>query len=115
MKKIFFSIVILLFIVSSSFAQNANGDKVIGVWLSEKKDARIEIFKTDDKYSGKQVWGKEIYEADDKTLLKDTKNPDTKLRARTRLNMLLIYDLKYNDEPMLMDICTMHEAAGFIV
>jgi uncharacterized protein (DUF2147 family) len=98
MKKIFFSMVTFMLIVSSSFAQNANGDKVIGVWLSEKKDARIEIFKTDDKYFGKLIWGKEIYDTDGKTLLKDTKNPDAKLRTRTRLNIVLIYDLKYNDE-----------------
>lgn len=41
MKKIFFSIVTLVLIVSSSFAQNANDNKVI-VWLSEKKDVRIQ-------------------------------------------------------------------------
>ncbi|MBB6129398.1 DUF2147 domain-containing protein [Mucilaginibacter lappiensis] len=97
MKKIFFSIVILLLVVTSSFAQNANGDKVIGVWLSEKKDARIEIFKTDDKYSGKLIWGVEMYEADGKTPLKDTKNPDVALRTRSRLNLVFISELAYDN------------------
>jgi uncharacterized protein (DUF2147 family) len=97
MKKIFFSIVTLMFIVSSSIAQTTGADKVLGVWLSEKKDARIEIFKSGNTYSGKLIWGTEMFEADGKTPLKDTKNPDAALRTRSRLNMILISELTYDD------------------
>ena len=97
MKKIFFSIVTLMLIISSTIAQTTGADKVLGVWLSEKKDARIEIFKSGNKYAGKLIWGAEMYEADGKTPLKDTKNPDEALRTRSRLNLVIISDLIYND------------------
>ena len=97
MNKIFFSIVTLILMVSSSIAQTTGGDKVLGIWLSEKKDARIEIFKTDNKYSGKLIWGTEMYEADGKTPLKDTKNPDIALRTRSRLNLVFISELAYDN------------------
>jgi uncharacterized protein (DUF2147 family) len=97
MKKIFFSVVSLMLIVSSSIAQTTGGDKVLGIWLSEKKDAKIEIFKSGNKYAGKLVWGIEMYEADGKTPLKDTKNPDAALRARSRLNLVFISGLDYAD------------------
>ena len=97
MNKIFFSIVTLILMVSSSIAQTTGGDKVLGIWLSEKKDARIEIFKTDNKYSGKLIWGAEMYEADGKTPLKDTKNPDVALRTRSRLNLVFISELAYDN------------------
>lgn len=97
MKRIFFSIVILILMVSSSIAQTTGGDKVLGLRLSEKKDARIEIFKAGNKYSGKLIWGAEMYEADSKTPLKDSKNPDGALRNRSRLNLVFIFDLAYNN------------------
>jgi uncharacterized protein (DUF2147 family) len=97
MKKIFFSIVTLMLLVSSSIAQTTGGDKVLGFWLSEKKDAKIEMFRSGNKYSGRLIWGAEMYEADGKTPLKDTKNPDVALRTRSRLNMVLISGLTYDD------------------
>ncbi len=97
MKKIFFSIVTLMLIVSSSIAQSTRGDKALGIWLSEKKDAKIEIFKSGNKYLGKLVWGAEMYAADGKTPLKDMKNPDVALRTRTRLNLVIISGLIYDD------------------
>jgi uncharacterized protein (DUF2147 family) len=97
MKKIFFSFVPLMLIFFSSFAQNTEGDKVIGVWLSEKKDARVEFFRRDNKYYGKLLWGAEMYEADGKTPLKDTENPDVSSRTRSRLNLVIISGLTYND------------------
>jgi uncharacterized protein (DUF2147 family) len=97
MKKTFFSFVTLMLLVLSSFAQNNQGDKIIGVWLSEKKDGKIEIFRTDNKYYGKLLWGNEMYEADGKTPLKDSQNPDVALRTRSRLNLVIISGLIYDD------------------
>jgi uncharacterized protein (DUF2147 family) len=97
MKKMFFSIITLMLIVSSSIAQTTGGDKVLGTWLSEKKDAKIEIFKSGNKYSGKLIWGTEMFEADGKTPLKDTKNPDAALRTRSRLNLIFIAELTYDE------------------
>lgn len=81
----------LLFTSANLFAQSTSDiDKVLGIWLNEDKDAKMEIFKSGNKYFGRLLWGSEIYEKDGKTTLKDTENPDPKLRTRTRLNMVFM-------------------------
>jgi len=93
MKKIAF-ILIALLISTKMFAQ---ADKVVGVWLNEEKDAKVEIYKTGDKYFGKIVWGKNIYEPDGKTERTDIKNPDPKLRSRSLVNLVILTNFKYDD------------------
>lgn len=92
--KVFF---ILLLIVgcNAGFAQDA--DAITGIWLTAEKDGRIEIYKSGDRYFGKLIWGKKLYEADGKTLKKDVKNPDVQLRGRTLLNIILLKDFTYDD------------------
>ena len=96
-KRLLFSIITLMLVVPPCIAQTTGGDKVLGVWLSEKKDARVEIFRTVNKYYGRLLWGAEMYEADGKTPLKDTQNPDVALRTRSRLNLVFITGLIYDD------------------
>jgi uncharacterized protein (DUF2147 family) len=43
----------------------AQADNVIGTWLTEDKEAHVEISKTNNVYNGKIVW------------LKDPNNPKT--------------------------------------
>ena len=95
MKRIAFMLMILLFITGKMFAQNA--DKVLGVWLNAEKDAKVEIYKTGDKYFGKIVWGKNIYEPDGKTARTDIKNPDPKLRSRSLVNLVILTNFTYDD------------------
>lgn len=96
MKRIAFLLITLLFSTQVLLAQ----DKILGNWLSEEKDGRIEIYKTGDKYSGKLVWGKDLVEADGKTPRKDrtdTKNPDAKLKSRPLLGLVLLTNFTYDD------------------
>jgi uncharacterized protein (DUF2147 family) len=93
MKKIAF-ILIALLMTTKMFAQ---ADKVVGVWLNEEKDAKVEIYKTGEKYFGKIVWGKNIYEPDGKTARTDIKNPDAKLRSRSLVNLVILTNFKYDD------------------
>jgi uncharacterized protein (DUF2147 family) len=96
MKRIAFLLVTLLFSTHVLLAQ----DKILGNWLSEEKDGRIEIYKTGDKYFGKLVWGKDLVEADGKTPRKDrtdTKNSDPKLRSRPILGLVLLTNFTYDD------------------
>jgi uncharacterized protein (DUF2147 family) len=95
MKRIAFMLMILLFTTGKMFAQNA--DKVLGVWLNAEKDAKVEIYKTGDKYFGKIVWGKNIYEPDGKTARTDIKNPDPKLRSRSLVNLVILTNFTYDD------------------
>lgn len=93
MKKIAFFLITML-LTTKIFAQ---ADKVLGVWLNAEKDAKVEIYKTGDKYFGKIVWGQNIYEPDGKTVRTDIKNPDPKLRSRPLLNLVLLTNFKYDD------------------
>ncbi len=57
---------VLLSTMQSTFAQKAND--ILGIWNSEKKDAKIEIYSTNDgKIFGKLIWGARMYEKDGKT------------------------------------------------
>lgn len=86
----------LLFLVFSSsvFAQNA-ADKIVGVWLAETKDGKIEIYKTGSKYYGKLVY---VKPNDDGSVPKDTKNPDEKLRSRVLEGTEILKDFTFDDD-----------------
>jgi len=88
---------ILLFVVSLSFAQSEPGDKIIGEWLNEEKDGKIEIYKTGNLYFGKIIWGNSIYESDGQSLQKDVKNPEEKYRNRQLLNLVILHHFEYKD------------------
>ncbi|HEX7846654.1 MAG TPA: DUF2147 domain-containing protein [Chitinophagaceae bacterium] len=95
MKKLFFGLLTVCVSFISSFAQNADAAK--GVWLNEDQDAKVEIFRSGDKYFGKIVWTKDMYAADGKTLKKDSNNPDDNLKNRPIRDMVIITDLVYDD------------------
>ncbi len=94
--KISLTLVLSVFL-SSAFCQNMYvADKILGTWLSENKDLKVEIFKKNDKYFGKVVW----FMCDPKTPnmedFKDTENPDSKLRNRPWLGMQVVDDLVFD-------------------
>ena len=95
MKK---SVVIIfaVLIYSTAFAQKNPGE-IIGIWETEAKDGKMEIYKTGNEYRGKLLWGKDIVEKDSKTSKKDVKNPDEKLRSRNLVGITYITGLIYDD------------------
>ena len=95
MKKIIIAVLVLFASINTVFSQNA--DAVKGTWLSEHKDAKIEIYKSADKYAGKIVWTRDMYEADGKTLKKDSKNTNESLRNRTIVNLVILTGFTYDD------------------
>ena len=97
MQKLALSIILFLSSLIT-FAQNSDADKIIGEWLNEDKDGKIEIYKTGNSYFGKIIWGNSIYEDDGQTLMKDVKNPDEKLKQRNILNMVVLSDFIYADD-----------------
>lgn len=78
----------------SAFAQQA--DKITGNWLNDARDAKVEIYKSGNKYFGKITWTKEMY-ASDGTLKKDTKNPNESLRSRTVANMVILSNFSFEE------------------
>ena len=99
MKKIFLGTLALLLSTSFLFAQNTNkADNIIGVWLSEKKDGRIEIYKSGNKYFGKLIWGNAMFEADGVTSKKDVNNKDQKLKARNLKDLVILTDFVFDND-----------------
>ena len=81
-KKLFLLLFLFAGIASTALAQT-NSDAIIGEWINEKKDAKFQIFKQENKYYGKVIWGT----GDQK---KDTKNPDAKLRNRDLIGLVIL-------------------------
>ena len=101
MKQILFIALLCAASMAAVSAWATDGDGIVGVWNSEKKDARIEIFNCSDKVCGKIVWMDEpYYTVKDKEgrpgdLKLDTKNPDPALRTRTILGLQIIRDFTF--------------------
>ncbi|RXK81249.1 DUF2147 domain-containing protein [Filimonas effusa] len=93
--RILFFLVLALF--SKSFAQTGES-AIVGIWESDKKDVRMEIYKENGKYLGKYLWGAQIVESDGVTSKKDVKNPDTKLRSRNLIGIVSLTGLNWNGE-----------------
>lgn len=88
-------LVVLLLMTFSSFAYGQNPDDILGEWYTTEKDAKIEIFKDQNKYHGRIIWMDEP-EIDGKPVL-DENNSDKSKRNRPILGMKLLEDFKFND------------------
>jgi len=88
-KVLYFSVVVCLFPFLVMAQQNQNvADKIVGVYWSPKKDAKIEIFKSGGKYFGKFIWAS--------IARKDTKNPSRALRQRELLGVVFLTNFSYS-------------------
>jgi uncharacterized protein (DUF2147 family) len=96
-KNNWLAILVLIFVTSTISAQTAPADQINGVWLDEKKDGKIEIFRTGNTYSGKLLWGKYVLDENGKPR-HDIYNPDPKLHDRVLQNMIILTGLVYEDE-----------------
>ena len=96
MKKIFATTTNLILIIFSVFAQKPAPGNIVGVWLSEDKDVKIEIYKAGPQYFGKHIWGQFLYEADGTTPKKDTNNLNERLRRRDLTNLTILNNFDYD-------------------
>ncbi|MGF1636407.1 MAG: DUF2147 domain-containing protein [Cyclobacteriaceae bacterium] len=76
--------------VSFQTLAKSNPDAIIGTWLTDEKNAKIEIYKEGNKYHGKIVWLEDSPEE-----LLDTENPDPKLRNRPLFGLKLLEGFEY--------------------
>ena len=89
-------LIVAILLLASHFqirAQEAS-DKIIGVWLNDEANSKIEIYKTGNTYSGKIIWIAQL-ENNPELNPKDTKNPDPGKRNQPILGMDIITGLKY--------------------
>lgn len=83
MKKLLSLLVVSLLTVNYLSAQEVAKDAVLGEWLSESKDGRVQVYKQGEKFFGKIVWGKD-------GTRKDVKNPDEKLRSQNIVGAVIL-------------------------
>lgn len=77
-----------------AYAQS-NADRVIGTYITETKEGKIEIFKESNKYYGKIIWRKDAR--------KDTENPDEKLQNRSVIGLIFMSDFTFNGKNVWVD------------
>ncbi len=87
MKQILI-VLVILFSFTKTFCQNndAEGDKIIGVWQTGSGKGRIQITRYGDKFGGKVVWLLNPNDAQGKIKL-DNKNPDENKRKNTIMGL----------------------------
>ncbi|WP_417611657.1 DUF2147 domain-containing protein [Owenweeksia hongkongensis] len=93
MKKLL--IALLLITSVSTFAQ---ADKILGTWLNEPKDAKIEVYKKGDKYFGKIIWLSQNVGPNGESPKLDVNNEDEKLRSRPIVGINILKDLEWDDD-----------------
>lgn len=95
MKNGLFFIILLLTATPSWCADSGN---ILGVWNTDKHDAKLEFFKCGDKVCGKIIWLKEpnyIHKDDGPVGIQktDRKNPDPALRNKPVLGLQIMRGL----------------------
>ncbi len=92
--KQYLSIVILSFISLTAFPQS---DEIIGIWLTQDMEAKVEIYKLNKTYFGKIIWLKKpINPKTDKPWL-DKENKNSTKRQQTIIGSKMLWEFKYSD------------------
>jgi uncharacterized protein (DUF2147 family) len=91
---------ILLFAFFAANAQKhvSAGDKILGQWISEKRNLIVEINKYGNEYLGKVIWFSDKdnpqYPMNDRI---DFNNPDVSLRKRKLIGLVVLKALTYEE------------------
>ncbi len=92
------TIVIALMLSLSSGTLLAQADKILGVWYSESKDAKIEVYKNGDKYNGKIIWLKNNKNEDGTSPKLDLNNENTSKRKRPIVGSDIMIGLEWDED-----------------
>ncbi|MFW5762346.1 MAG: DUF2147 domain-containing protein [Cyclobacteriaceae bacterium] len=85
---------LFMFCISPFFSVAQEADDIVGIWMTEEKDAKIKIYEKNDKYFGRLIWAETMYMENGKSKL-DTNNQVEKLQDRPIENLLLLFDFEF--------------------
>lgn len=92
--------VLAAFSASSLTAVAADGDAILGEWLTGGGSSKVEVYKKDDKYFGKIVWLKEpnieAGQPNAGSPKVDSKNPEEARRKDPIVGLELLRDFVYD-------------------
>ena len=94
MKKLISSFIFLL-VVSAAQTQNWQ-DAVLGGWINGDDDAKVEIYKSGNKYYGKITWLRNPNE-DNGTPKVDDENPDKSKQSQPVMGLVILKDFIFED------------------
>ena len=94
MKK---NILFLVITIWSNTLFAETSQDILGIWLNEEEDAKIEVFKEDGKIFGKIVWLLNPKDENGDWRL-DEKNPNENLRSRKILGLTVMHNLKWDED-----------------
>ena len=87
--------IFLLTILINNFLFSQNSNDIIGIWLNEEKDAKIEIYKSENLFFGKMIWLKEPKDINGE-FKTDKNNPNKNLRNKKLLGLKILSNLIWN-------------------
>lgn len=94
-RKAIVPLLALLFVA----AEAEKADPICGVWFSQERDAKLQIYQQGETFEAKIIWLKEPNRAGRPDI--DANNPDLALRGRPMLGLVLLRDLRKSDTPNL--------------
>lgn len=100
MKHVSRALILFFVAITSTAPLWSATDEILGSWLNQKQDAKIEISKCGNDFCGKIVWLKEpVYPAGSKegapgTPKVDTRNPDASRRSTPIMGMQIMSGLQ---------------------
>jgi uncharacterized protein (DUF2147 family) len=86
-------ILILFFITNYSFSQS----EIIGIWFTQDKEAKVQIFQTESGYYGKIIWLKKSIDEKGNPVL-DKNNPKDESKKRQLMNLVILNGFTYEDK-----------------
>jgi uncharacterized protein (DUF2147 family) len=90
-----------LFLITSlisfeAYSQN-KADDIIGIWLTGGKEpAKIQLYKSGEKYYGKIIWLKNPTESGKQRM--DVNNPDKSKRSNPIIGLVMLTGFKFNGD-----------------
>jgi uncharacterized protein (DUF2147 family) len=87
---------ILLLTICFASKSSANSNAILGIWLTQIKDAKIEIYQKAAKYYGRVVWLAEPKDDAGRPKV-DENNPNEKLKTRPLMNIDILSGFVFDD------------------
>ncbi len=97
MKKRTVLFIVTAFLFSFNIYSQNNEDDITGIWLTGGKEpAKIQIFKTGDKFYGKIIWLKNPTDNGKQKL--DINNPDKEKQKGTIIGLVMLKGFKFDGD-----------------
>ena len=97
MKKRKASFIIVLFLVSLKVLSQNKADDIMGIWLTGGKEpAKIQIYRSGDKFYGKIIWLKNPTDNGKQRI--DANNPDKSKRNNSIVGLVMLTGFKFDGD-----------------